>query len=321
MSTKSKYFRTDAAERIAAKAQDSWGWRADAAPSLFLQRELQDIEGRMYETPFAPLKADLLIPVRQIARGAQESGHDRVTHFGMARWLAGSAKDLPRVNAQRRRTLFPVRSMAVEYVFNQEEIEAAAMSSQPLQDTMARAARRAIDTFRNKVAMSGDSDLGMTGFTNDPNVPAGNATNGSWNTASADDIIHDLNEAWIDVWTQSKEAFRPDTMAIPTSLYGLISSTPRSANSDTTILAYFLANQEFVRNVVPVLELETAGAGSTGRLICYLKDIEVLEQPVAIPFEQRPPTFSALEVSVACWCRTGGMGWKAPIAAVYRDGL
>lgn len=315
-------YRTDRAQLIASMVQMLWGWRSDSAPSLFLQRELQDIEKKIYETPFAPLKADQLIPVKTIARGAQEAGYDRITHYGMARWLAASAKDLPSVNAERRRFLYPVKSLGAQYEYTQDDIDAAQMAGMPLDDTLARAARRAIDTFRNSVALEGDAAIGMTGFVNDPSVPSGNATTGNWlGGATPDQILADLNQMPIDVRTQTKEVYEADTLALPTSLHGYVATTPRSANSDTTILEYFLKANPQIKEVVPMLELEEAGAGGTGRAICYKKDLEILEQAVAIPFEQMPPQFSGLKVEVPCRGRIGGTHFKAPIACVYRDGL
>lgn len=299
-----------------------FGWREDAAPSLFLQTELQAIEATIYETPFAPLKADSLIPVKSIPRGTQEAGYDRTTGYGVAAWIAGLGTDAPSVNAARVRTLYSVRSHGAKYHYSRADLEAAAMAGLPLDATLGVEARRACETFRNGVALSGDASVGLTGFLNDPNVPLGTAPNGGWaSTASPDDILRDLNEIRIAVWTQTKEAYIPDTIAIPATLFGHISLTPRSANSDTTILEFFLKSQDQIKSVVPMLELETAGAGGTGRMICYLKALSVLEQAVAIPFEQLPPQFIAFGVEVNCWSRTGGMHWKAPIAAAYRDGL
>jgi hypothetical protein len=319
-----KIYRTDRAQQIAAQAEAVFGWRKDSAPSLFLQRELQDIEAQAYRTPFAPLDADRLIPIRNIARGAQESGYDRITHYGMAKWVGSNGQDIARVNATRRRFTFPVRSMALSYVYSQDEIDAAAMAGVPLNAEYAMATRQGIDSFRNQVAMIGDASVSMTGLLNNANVPVGNATYGSWATnavSNPDRVIFDLNDIWIDIWTLTKKVFVPDTIAIPVDLYGLISSSRVSTVSDTTILEFFLRSQKVITTVEPILECSGAGVGATNRMLCYKKDPTVLEQAVAIAFEVLPPQFVDLEVKNIARGRTGGTNVKVPIAMSYRDGI
>lgn len=319
--SKKKTYNQDKIDRAANLAQMLWGWRADAAPSLFLQRELQDIEAIAYETPTKPLLADTLIPINQVNPGAMEGGYDRITRYGSMRWVAANAQDLPRVNAAKVRTTFQMRSAALMVAYNQDEIRSAQMAGVSLDAEHMTTARRAGDQFRDRIAISGDSAIGLTGFVNDANVPRGNATNGSWASATPEHILQDMNDAWIDAMLQNKTAFPPDTLALPFSLWALIASTPRSSTDPTTILETFLKNQPYIKSVIGVLDLEDAGSGSTGRMVVYQRSKAVLQQSVAIAFEPLAPQFVGLEVQIPCVTRIGGTQWKAPIAAVYRDGL
>lgn len=319
--SKKKCYNQDKSDRVARKLEDAWSFRADSAMSLFLQKELQDIEAVAYETPTKPLLADLLIPVKPINPGAMEGGYDRITRYGAMRWIAANAKDLPRVNAAKVRTTFKLRTAAIAAVWNQEEVKAAQMAGVALETEQMTNARRAGDQFRDRIAIQGDSAIGMTGFVNDPNVPTGNATYGSWASATPEHILADMTEAWVDCMLNTKTTMPPDTLALPFSLWAIVASTPRSSTDPTTILATFLKNQPYITAVIPVLDLEDAGSGGTGRMVCYKRSLEVLQQSVAIAFEPLPPQFVGLEVQIPCLTRIGGTQWKAPVAAVYRDGL
>ena len=214
--------------------------------------------------------------------------------------------------------------MALAYVYSQDEIDAASMAGVPLNSEYAMATRQGIDSFRNQVAMVGDSSIGMTGFVNNANVPVGNATYGSWATnavTNPERVIADLNEGWIDIWTLTKKVFVPDTIAIPVDLYGVIASSRVSTVSDKTILEFYLSSQNIIKTVEPILECSGAGVGATNRMVVYKKDPAVLEQAVAIAFEILPPQFVDLEVKNIARGRTGGTNVKIPIAMAYKDGI
>lgn len=308
------------------------GEHADAGESLFILQELQAIEQRIYETPFGQLKSNELIPiVADIPAGASEWGYDRVTGYGLAQWVAADARDIPRADVKRERVTFPLRDMGVAYEYTRRDLLAAAMAGMPLDAMKAQSARRAIDSFRDKVFLEGDSSVGMSGFMNDSTVTVQNVAHGAWDgsAATADQVIAEVNSAIATIGAVTKENYWPDTLAVPMPCYAWLTTTARSSNSDTTIWEYVLRNQPYVKTLVPVLQLGNAsdpggkapGVGGVGRAVLYKRDPEVLKGPVSLMFEQLPPQAIGFSMQIPCRASIGGVHWRVPIAALYIDGV
>ena len=83
-------------------------------------------------------------------------------------------------------------------------------------------------------------------------------------------------------------------MLLPVAQYGLIASTPRSANTDTTIITYLQANNIYTSTTGRPLTIRTlrqltgAGAGGTNRMITYRRDPQVLKFHMPMPHQFFP---------------------------------
>lgn len=307
------------------------GPHADAGESLFLIQELQAIEAKIAEQPLGPLDALNLIPLDEsVPAGAREWGFDRITGYGIAQWVAADGKDLTRVEVKRERVTFPVKTMAAMYSFTREDLEAAAMANMPLDATLASEARRSIDSFKDKVWIEGDASVGMTGFLNDANVSIGSLAHGKWDgtAATPDQIIAEINGYVFAVMRTTKKAFIPDTLVVPTGVYGYITTAPRSAQSDMTIWEFIRKNNPFLKNLEMLLQSDTVANGGVGpgvsgvsRAVLYKRAPEVLTAKQAIGFDILPPVIAGFSMDTACRARIGGTCFRVPIAAVYLDGV
>lgn len=296
----------------------------DSVSSIFLQRETQQIQVELEETPFGPLKSEQLIPiVWDMHPGAEEFVYDRVTRHGMASWLAAGADDIPRAAVERRRQRLPIKSAWIGYGWTEEEIRTAAYANRPLEREEAEAARFGMDAFRDKTLLTGDSSVDYPAFANDSSVPAGSVTNGTWETATGDEILQDVNDLFLDILATVKEVpfYTPDTLVVPLSCWGRITSTYRGANTDTTIEEAIRKTRPEIKQVIPWAGLETLGAGSTKRMVLYRRDPKVVLAHGSIMFQPKPPQQNGRKVFVPCEGRWGPTHWKVPIAAKYGDGI
>lgn len=297
----------------------------DNTQSIWMLRGLQQIEAKMYEQPYGPFRAAELMPIESnIALGAMSWGYRRITRRGKSKWITTRSMDLEPVQANSKLELFPMRKHGLFADWTIDDVWAGTLSGEPLPAELSIAARRGIDQFNNSVFISGDTEVGLTGFINDPVIDQGNATNGSWATATGDDIIQDISDAFLDVWDQSEETFMPDSIALPRAQWARIKTTARTSGTDTTILQYVLDNVEGLKNITPLKECKNGGlGGAIDRLVVYKKDPEVLVAKAATLFMVMPICDGPLAMSYeqASISKIGGMVWKAPIAAVYRDGI
>lgn len=300
------------------------GAHSDAAESLFILQELQAIEQQLYETPFGPLDSKVLIPYDfSVPAGAMEWGYDRVTLHGMAQWIAANAKDLPRAEVSRTRATFPIQSMGDSYSYSRLDMLSAMMANMPLDPLLAQAARRAIDSFMDQVLLEGDATVGFSGFVNDANVSITAVAHGKWDGSAAtpDQIIVEANRIVSDIGKTTKKNYYPDTLVLPPDQHAYVTTTPRSANSDTTIWEYIQKNNKYLKNIEMLLQAEGAGVGAVDRAIFYKRSPEVVVAKIAIPFEQLPPQQRGFSIEVPVWARIGGTHWRIPIAATYLDGV
>lgn len=305
--------------------------RLDDGESIFFARELEHIKARSFDIKKVGLKARTLIPMDTSAGPGDESiTYEQYDSIGLAKVIANYANDLPRADVKGTEFTSRIKSLASSFGYSIQEIRAAAAGGKPLQQRKANSARRVMSELENKIAYFGDVACGLGGFFTNANIPdvalpADGATAG---TDFADKIltpsliIRDLNSLANTVTEQSLGVEVPDTMLLPLAQFNLIAATPRSDNSDTTILKYFMENNRLVTNAEWVNEL--AAANSQGNLaadtaIVYRRDPDALSLEIPQDYEQFAPQAQGLEFEVAVHQRIGGVLIYYPLSMVKSD--
>lgn len=301
--------------------------KLDADEQVFFSRELEHIKARTYDIKYAELKARMLIPVSfEADTGSESITYQQYDQVGIAKVIANYASDFPRADIRGKEFTAQVRSFGSSYGYSVQEIRAARMKGLPLQQRKANAARRAIMQKENTVAFTGDSEHNLQGFLNHPNiteytVPAdGTGASKLFSTKTADQILRDLNGVVNTVVTTTLGVEQPDTLLLPLSIYTTL-TTQRIADTDVTILAFFIRNSPYIKAVDWLNELETLGAGSTKRMIAYKRSPDALTLEVPQDFEQFPPDQKGMEFEIACHSRCGGVLFYYPLSAAFGDGI
>ena len=107
-------------------------------------------------------------------------------------------------------------------------------------------------------------------------------------------------------------------MLVPYDVFRILSTTPRSATSDTTVLEFFLRTNPFIRSVEPINELEAGKSVLTkDRIVCYDRSPEKLQLHIPRTLEFLPPVRNNLEFSVAAHARIGGVALYYPKSVMY----
>lgn len=317
-----RQIRRDSYTRLLINSGAAQELRLDANETAAFARQLEDIDAQLYRVVYPENKGTLLVPVRgNINPGADEYTYRSMDRAGRAKRRANHSTDYPRVDIQGREDSQRIENYGASYGYSFQDMRRARMLNMPVDAERAFAARAAVDTTIDEVICVGDSEIGVTGFANNADVALVTPTTGSWLTATADQILADLQKMERAILTDSKEAERPDTLAIAPSRYAVISTKPLGTNSDKTILDFYLKNSQGVRNVESWHRLETADAGGTGpRLVMYRRDPAKLEALVPILFEQFPPEQRGMDILVNCEGRCGGVVWRYPGSGRYMDG-
>lgn len=183
---------------------------------------------------------------------------------------------------------------AIGYGYGLEEISQAQMLGINLTGDDAAAARRAYEEFVDRVALAGDASKGFSGLFNYPGVTAGSAVTGNWETATADQILADVNTA-LTLQTQGTlfTAFS-DTLLLPYAKFLLIATRKVNEQGLETILTYLQKNNVYTATTGRPLTirglngLDAAGAGDTARMVSYRRDPSVLKMHIPMPHRFLP---------------------------------
>jgi len=300
----------------------------DAGGDIFFSRQLEYIQSQVYEYQYPAFKSYIYIPINyNVPAGAEFVTATGYQSVGRARIINSYADDLPEAGILGIQLTNPVQSIGTSYRYSHQEIRAAQYANLNLSLRLAEAARRANDQLVNDLAIIGNPQSGMTGLVNNPNVPVivvpatGIGATTEWVNKSSEQILSDLNLIVNSIVTNSNGVEMPDTLLMPIAQYTLISSTPRSVNSDTTILQYFLMNNPFIKNVDWLAQLAGAGVGGADVMIAYEKNENKLAMQIPMAFTQYAPQERNLEFVIPCESRYGGVTIYYPLSIAIGEGI
>jgi hypothetical protein len=300
----------------------------------FLTPQLYRIETEVYMTRYPSFDISRFMTVDSSGDmwdiGTLVYSMDQV---GEAAYLAGAGFDMPYASAKMAQGTQNFHLAGVGYEWNTQELQRAAKMGRALSSDKAAAAKLAADRFIYGVAMTGKNPAGVaekggTGFTNNGSAPSaqvaadGTGSSRLWSAKTSDLILRDINAALTAVESGTGETHVANTLALPTSAYNYIASTPRASGSDTTILSYLQANNVAgeALTIFKSRALETAGTGSSTRMVAYDRSPQVLKFHLPGPHQFLPPfQKSSMTYEVGGIMNVGGVEVRLPKAIVYRD--
>ena len=295
----------------------------DAQAALgFLVSQTSAIEQEVYAIRYADIQYPNLVPVDTSAYPWART----VTYY--TRDMVGQADWVTRAKYET-----PVESARIGYRFSLEEVnEALMVPGMNLPADKAAAAHRAAEELVERVVISGDARKNFLGLVNQTVVPQVAVANGAagspaWSNKQPAEILADVNNAVVGAWSATAQVELHDTVLLPVAHYGLLASTPRSANSDTTLMTYLQANNVYTATtgrpltIRALRQLAGAGAGGTSRMITYRRDPQVLKFHMPMPHQFFPPQARMLEFVIPGMMRLGGLDVRLPRGISYNDGI
>jgi len=303
----------------------------DADGAVFFQRQLEHIKARSYDVQYAELKARMLFPVsNEAGPGINTITYRTYDQAGAAKIIQAYADDLPRADVAGKETSIPVRSVGISYGYSLDEIQASQLTGMGLDQRRANASRRSVEQTLNDVAFFGDATSGLPGFFSNPNIPSGNVVDPGggteWVNKTPDQILFDINDAFSDVFELTQMVEQANTLLLPPAQWSYISSTPRSANGDTTILMYVVQNSPYlnsVNDVIPINEcLSSLNPNlAADAMVVYNRSPDKLELEIPVELEYLPIQQKNLEFVVPGRARIGGVNVYYPLSASILEGI
>jgi len=299
----------------------------DAGESVFFLRQLEHIQTKFLEVEYPDFKAREILPIDTDADPAD----NRITYRmydkqGAMSVLRDYGRDFKRVDVSGREYTSMVESIGGAIGYSVQEIRAARKTGFPLDQRKMMTAREAYLRKENRLALFGDSDLGMVGFLNHPNatevmLPAdGNGGLTTWASKSPEQILRDLHQMVNTVVELTNEVERPDTLLLTVKAFTKVSTTKLGIEAET-VLSFFKKTTPYIKEVATLVELKGAGQGGADRAVVYKRDPLKLAMQVPQDFEMFPPQERGLEFEVPCHGRFGGVIVYKPLSILYADGM
>lgn len=300
--------------------------RLDSNESIFFARELETIKSRSYDVKYPMIKVRDVIPLSFEGDPADDTiTYNQYDQFGMATIVSDYATDFRNVEVSGKQFSATVKSLGASFQYSINEIRKASRTNKPLAQMKANAARRAILELERNVALWGDTEYGLQGWLTNPNIPDVTLPNGDWlNATDPGDIIEDLNALANSVIDTSNTVEVPNTMLMPVAYFTFLSTTPRSATSDFTVLNYFMANTPFINSVDWLAELAADKSGgnlSDDVCIVYDRNPEKMTLEIPMEFEQDAPEKRGRAYKIACEERIGGVIIPYPLSQAMTDDI
>lgn len=302
----------------------------DASTGLaFLLSQLTHIESKMYEKKYKAITYPSIIPVTNEAGEWAES----VTYFYMdgsaiAEFVGTKSLNVPISEISTNKITIPVELGATGYEYSDEELRQAVQMQRPLPQLKSNTARRAYEELAQETAMIGNTTHNLPGFINNTNVTSSTVVNpGSgttWAVKTPNQILFDVNDFMGSIFVDSLQAERSDTLILPTQQWNYIAGTPRSDNSDTTMLSWLVANSPYIKSesdIMAVSELAGAGAGGVDRMMAYTKDIDKVVMHIPMPLRFSEPQRKGRGFEIPGEFKLGGVEFRYPGSARYADGI
>lgn len=311
----------------------------DANESAFFERQLEHVKAQTYNVKYPELKAasGMVFEIDSSASNGDETiTYQQYDQFGMAKIISDYADDLPRADVAGKEFTAKVRSIGSSYGYNVQEVRRAQRAGLPLQTRKSNAARRAVDSKIDRIAWYGDTDHGLYGLLNNPNITSQTAPTGvttsnvTWiggSPKNSEEILEDMNKIVRDMIDLTKGMESPDTILLPVKQHAKIHQTRLDSGTDTTIAEFFLRNNPTVRRIMminelkDVVDLPSGVAGPKDVMVALKTSVDTMALEVPQPFEQFDPEQRNLEFVVNCHARCGGLSIYYPLAVSVYEGI
>lgn len=304
----------------------------------FLVNELERLDQRLH-MPLAAVTWHRDFDLREDVSMADEFSSYTNSQFANAPGVAGSNKAwvgkesdaITGIALDIQKTVTALALWAVQIGWTLPELASAQKLGRPVDQQKYDGMMLKYQMDVDEQCYMGDTPMGFTGALNQTNLTnTGNAVNGTWASATAAQILADINSILQSVWTTSGVALVPNRLLLDPTSYTLLVSTLISSAGNISILEFVLANNISRGSGTP-LEIQPTkwltgtnnsgnGPAATNSMFAYVKDPTRIRYPL-VPLQRTPIEYRDLRQLTTYYGRLGGMELVYPETAALRSNL
>ena len=239
-------------------------------------------------------------------------------------WIGKDSNAIPGIAVKIDKTSKPLRLWGQEIGFTVQELAAAQRVGRPIDQQKFDGLKLKHQMDIDQVVYLGDAAVGATGLCNNPDIEPMSVAK-TWKTATAKEILADVNEVLEYAWAQSGYAVLPDRLLLPPTAMTVLTQPMTEAGSKS-VLQYVreqcLCNTVNGRllEIAPVKHLVGAGAGKKNRMVAYTKNRQFVRYPL-VPLQHTPVEYRGLYQITTYYAALGEMEFVYPETVAYADGV
>lgn len=309
--------------------------RFDAADSYFINEQLTHFDPKTRYELVPGIRGRFLIPkIEGVSPNLPAYKYTITKLRGSTKRTRGAGRDAPTGSVVKVDATHSIETFEHEAKWTIDAVRAARETGSDLSMDTMLAAMNSIEQDIDAALCSGITANGTTGLMNNADIVATAAT-GAWSGLTGDQIIADVGKTIQEAVAalgqaqlpgQNNMMFTQFSLYLPQATYTYISTKPRSATTDTTVLEYIRKFAE-LKGVAPWWRLDTAGASNAKKAVLVPALDNGMMNPLAggallpMDFERLPEQYAGRSVSIPCAGKCGGFVCPYPIAFRYLTGL
>lgn len=325
---------------LSTRSDVSRGVRLDDSNTIFLKRQLQAVESRVYRKVYQDIVWSKLLPIQaDQGRGPKSFSYNIIDSTGEASYIEPGAGNLNLVQLSQDEVIGKYRSFGVKFQWTWDELDAANFAGFALQSELAIAARDKWERLLDTTVHFGDSSVGLGGLLSDPSelteytivegaTGADSAAKKLFSNQTGQELYNNCVSFLNKASDTTDNAFPATTWDLPVTQYNRLVSLNMSQYDSRSVMTAVMENFakrgiELKVNVCPKLKNVTVGSISAKNvMLCYAFDEEVAAIKLPMPFTMFPMRETEDgNFAVPCWGRNGGVVKRHPKAIVYAAGI
>lgn len=300
----------------------------------FLIGELERLDQRLH-MPLATVTWSRDIKLREDVTIADEQTSFTNSSFAAAggaspngkSWIGKDATAIAGLSLDIGKTMHPLTLWGQELSWTLPELESAQKVGRPVDVQKFNGMNLKYQMDVDEMVYIGDTIIGATGLVNDANASLGNAPTGTWATATADQILTDINEVLQRAWDASAFAVCPTRLLLPPLKFALLTTRLISTAGSISILEYVRqncisnANNGRPLEILPLKWLTGRGAAGVDRMVAYTPDTDEYVRFPLVGLQRTPLEYRGLRQLTTYYGRLGQVEVVYPETVAYSDGI
>jgi len=313
---------------------------------VFFQRQLEYIQAQSYDVLYPELMGRTCFSSNtEGGEGINQITYRSYDKRGKAVVIAGKATDLPRADIDGKEYTIDVRTLGNSFGYSRQELAASKLTGMPLEARKAEAARRAYEEKVNRLTWFGEAKNNLGGLFGGPatypwstitNTEVAGASGGGnstvWGTdKTPDEVVADLTNSLAVMYADTKKIHKPNQIFMSVEKKLFLQNTPRSLQSDMSILSWFLANNNFIKSADDIKDInELSGifgatpgedTGDAEGFVVIENKIDNIRIREPFPYIHLPVQYKGLEFEINCYGRFASLEIIRPAAIAFWYGI